>query len=208
MPLIKILGNPSRVSRYIPPKAQLGFFYCQNMSKVIELAKKLKALAENGVGGEKINAQKMLESFMKKHHITSEDIESDSILEYYFKIAPAYGALFVQISKRKNINIKTYGEFPQKTIKEYKLKGNYMLECTKEEYVYISTAFDILKRQYEKELEIFYYAFCRSNDLLVDRRNNDVEPTKEEIAKARRAKAMSELIEKAKINKQLNQTGL
>lgn len=174
------------------------------MSKVIELAKKLKALAENGVGGEKINAQKMLESFMKKHHITSEDIESDNILEYYFKIESKYGNLFTQISKRKNREIKVYGEFPQKTIKQYRLKGNYMLECTKEEYVYISTAFDILKRLYEKELEVFYYAFCQSNDLLLDRTGDSKEPTKEEIAKIRKARLMADMIEKAKINKQLN----
>ena len=47
------------------------------MSKYIELAKKLKALADRGIGGEKINAEKMLNALMKKHKISIEDIEGE-----------------------------------------------------------------------------------------------------------------------------------
>lgn len=35
--------------------------------KILEKARKLKALADRGVGGEKENAQRMLEEYMKKH---------------------------------------------------------------------------------------------------------------------------------------------
>jgi hypothetical protein len=44
------------------------------MNKIIELAKKLKALSTQGFGGEKINAEKMLQKIMVKHNLTIEDV--------------------------------------------------------------------------------------------------------------------------------------
>ncbi len=40
------------------------------MDKIIELAKKLKALSERGEGGEKLNADRMLKDLMNKHDIS------------------------------------------------------------------------------------------------------------------------------------------
>lgn len=45
------------------------------MEKYIELAKKLKELADRGTGGEKVNAEQQLTRLMEKHGITLEDIE-------------------------------------------------------------------------------------------------------------------------------------
>ena len=56
------------------------------MSKNIDLAKKLKALADRGVDGEKTNAEAMLNSLMKKHNITIEEIEGEELLDFFFKI--------------------------------------------------------------------------------------------------------------------------
>ena len=50
-----------------------------------ELLIKIKALAEHGVGGEKINAQKMLEKLMKKLDITTEDLENNDLQVFHFK---------------------------------------------------------------------------------------------------------------------------
>ena len=44
------------------------------MNKV-ELVKKLRALAENGCGGEKINAQKKLDELMAKYGITDDELD-------------------------------------------------------------------------------------------------------------------------------------
>lgn len=38
--------------------------------KILETARKLKALADRGEGGEKENAKRMLEKYMKKHNLT------------------------------------------------------------------------------------------------------------------------------------------
>ena len=43
--------------------------------KYLELARKLKALADKGIDGEKYNAQKQLDKIMKKYGIRMEDLE-------------------------------------------------------------------------------------------------------------------------------------
>ena len=43
--------------------------------KIINKAKKLKELANRGVGGEKEVAQQMLDKYIKEHNITTEEIK-------------------------------------------------------------------------------------------------------------------------------------
>ena len=96
------------------------------MNKHIELAKKLKALADKGIGGEKVNAEKMLNDLLKKHNITIEDVEGEKTENYFFKVKPEDSNLFIQIVKRVRYDLKVYGEVPAKKIKELHLKGNYV----------------------------------------------------------------------------------
>ena len=48
----------------------------ESRKKILDKAKKLKELAERGVGGEKENAKSMLEKYMIKHEISDEEIYS------------------------------------------------------------------------------------------------------------------------------------
>lgn len=43
--------------------------------RIIDKAKKLKELADRGVGGEKDNAKRMYEAYKKKHNLTDEDVK-------------------------------------------------------------------------------------------------------------------------------------
>lgn len=137
-----------------------------NMNKHIELAKKLKALADKGVGGEKVNAEKMLNDLLKKHNITIEDVEGEKTENYFFKVKPEDSNLFIQIVKRVRYDLKVYGEVPAKKIKELHLKGNYFTTCTAFEFIEIRTMFDHYTELYKKELDIFFGAFLTANDLL------------------------------------------
>ncbi len=53
------------------------------MSKIITLAKKLHALAERGVGGEKINAEYKLKELCQKHNISLDDLESEEAEPFF-----------------------------------------------------------------------------------------------------------------------------
>jgi hypothetical protein len=47
-------------------------------TKILDKAKKLKELAVRGVGGEMQNAKTMLNSYMKKHNITDDELSGHS----------------------------------------------------------------------------------------------------------------------------------
>ena len=47
----------------------------KDRGKILETAKKIKALAERGIGGEMGNAKVMLAEYMKKHNISESELE-------------------------------------------------------------------------------------------------------------------------------------
>lgn len=51
-----------------------------------ELLRKLRALAEQGVGGEKLNAQKKLEEMLKKYNISDKELDEETVELYHFKV--------------------------------------------------------------------------------------------------------------------------
>jgi hypothetical protein len=178
------------------------------MSKYIELAKKLKALAEKGVGGEKWNAQKMLNSLLKKHNLTMEDIEGEKTDNYFFNIKQkADERLWIQITKSVNSEIKCYGKLPQKEISRLKLKGNYFITCTLSEYIEIEAKYNIYRRLYEEESNVFYHAFCTANGILITPKNpikvSDLKP--DELKTLLRVRQMSYNIKNEPYRKQLSE---
>lgn len=145
------------------------------MSKYIELAKKIKALAEKGIDGEKENAEKLLQNLMRKHNISIEDLEDEKSEMFYFKIESYSHDLEFKILNQLTgiFNLKLFGMFPPKIIRELKLPGNYGVECTKVIYIEIKAKFDFYCKSLEKRLDEFFYAFCIKNDLLVPEGEND-----------------------------------
>jgi hypothetical protein len=54
-------------------------------NKHIALGRKLYALSQQGVGGEKVNAQEMLDAFLEKHGLTITDVEPSVRTRRIFK---------------------------------------------------------------------------------------------------------------------------
>ncbi|MBK7362717.1 MAG: hypothetical protein IPJ01_10515 [Micavibrio sp.] len=174
------------------------------MSKNIDLAKKLKALADRGVDGEKTNAEAMLNSLMKKHNITIEEIEGEELLDFFFKIEKIDYKFLNQIIKHVNHTIKCYGEFPKDVIKKHNLRGNYMINCTSSEYIEIEAKYSFYKKLYEEEVDVFYTAFLTANSLLIDIPDReDKEMTLEDYENWKRVNEMSKKIKVGQFNKQL-----
>ena len=177
------------------------------MSKQIELAKKLKALAEKGIGGEKTNAEKMLNDLLQKHNLSIEEIEGEKKQDFYFNILDKNSwKLLYQIIKHVNFEIRCFGEIPKEKVEHHKLKGNYLIEATVCEYVEIEAKFDFYYRLYKEELDTFLSAFIEANDLGVDNPNLTVkeELSKEELLELYRIQAMASKIKKGEFRKQLN----
>lgn len=179
------------------------------MSKIIELGKKIKALADKGIGGEKANAEKMLNDFLKKHNIKIEDIEGEEVKDYFFMLkTDSAKKLFSQIGKSIRYDMKCYGEFGKKKVKDYSLPGNFMATCTVSEFIELKSKVDFYSNLYDQELDIFFTAFVRANDLLVDppagikRDISDLTP--KELEDYKRASALSASIKKGHYMRQIS----
>jgi len=175
------------------------------MSKYIELAKKIKALADRGVDGEKDNAEKLLKEIMQKHNISIEDLEDEKIESFYFNI-PTYShdlefKIFHQLTGI--FGLKTYGKFLPKTIKEYGLKGNYMIECSKIVYIEIKAKYEFYCQQFKTRLDEFFYAFCMKNNLLVPSKKTTDDINPEERKKMINAMKLSRELEADNFAKQI-----
>jgi len=126
--------------------------------KLLELINKLKALSDEGIGGEKINAQKMLEKVMDDNGITMEDIaETEHVqntLHCDDKQRRIMGQIIVHVMGK---TIKMYGS---------NMVSGYIIHCTKAQFVEIISKFEFYWAQYEEELELFTSAFVYKHQLL------------------------------------------
>lgn len=174
------------------------------MSKHIELAKKLKALADRGVGGEKINAKKMLRDFMKKHRLSIEDIDGEKKEKHFFKASGRDRILLHQIVKRVNYDLEFY-EIPAALVKKWNCEGNNYAWCTVSEYIEIEAMFKIYRKLLREEYKLFYHAFLMANDLLCrpPKLKTEEELSPQEYKDLLRSMAMASNIKKETFRRQL-----
>lgn len=176
-------------------------------NKHIELARKIKALSDKGVGGEKANAEKMLLDLMKKHNLKIEDIEGEDKKDYFFKVDDEYNSLFFQIVKSVNRDINVY-RFPKNIVRQHRLKGNHEIKCTVAEYIEIEQSFDIYTKLYKEELKTFYEAFIHANNIYPksteEEKKSINDLSADEKSQWIKKVLMAQNIKKANIHKQLN----
>jgi len=126
-----------------------------------ELLKKLQALAERGVGGEKETAQKKLEQLMKKYGVEdadlSEDKEEDHDFRYhnefekkilrqlFYKIVPDY---------KSRMYYYSYGRGS---------KSTYGIRCTKAQALQIQIEYDFYCDLWKEEVDFFMGAFIQKH---------------------------------------------
>lgn len=157
------------------------------MSNKEELLKKIKALADHGVDGERENAQAILSRLMERYGISEADIEEDRRETAWFS--------YSQETERRLLNQIIYmvtgkqgfGCVGRHTNRKHKKMG---ADCTAEERIEIEANYDFFNAAMKKELEIFYAAFANKNRLFPSRdKLEDVEDNEEETPEDR-ARAM------------------
>lgn len=126
--------------------------------KTIELAKKIKALADRGIGGEKANAIELLEKFLQRNNLTIEQIEEVERSDRLFKVKKNQIRILLQIMRKvMGSEISFY--------QSARYRNGLIAECTMLEYVEIQAMFEFYWKAYEKELDIFTSAFIYKNEL-------------------------------------------
>ena len=126
------------------------------------LLKKIAALAKQGTGGEKTNAQKKLKELMQKLNISLEDLEETTLKKYAFKYKRGneyYKKLFVQIlSNYLNIDNLRYLYYSGRNEITVGL-------ITAADAVEIKARYDFYIDALKKDFKLFYRAFIDTNKL-------------------------------------------
>ncbi len=155
------------------------------MEKILELARKLRALADKGVDGEKDTALLMLQRLMKKHGITIDMISEDEIKEHSFKIEETYSRFFGQIVASVLGSKVSVSYYPHQKGK----KREQFINCTPYQAIEIEAKYNFFVECYKKELELFYQAFIQQNHLYVKKNDNDEDDSEEkELSREEREK--------------------
>lgn len=153
--------------------------------KLLELGKKLLALAEGGVDGEKATAERMLQSFMIKHSITIDDLREDVKKKREFKVMDIQYKFFTQIISNVCGRGRSVKYDPRK---KYSVKKPYWVDLTDMEYIEIKSKFDFYWKAYEIDMEIFYSAFVQKNKLYVKPADEDIDEPDVELTPEQKAR--------------------
>lgn len=124
--------------------------------------KKIQALAERGVGGEKESAQKKLEKLLADNNITEFDLAEEKVNYYLF----SYSGGAYRERLLRQVFYKVLGHKSQ--FKIYRTKGTrnkYGVYCTPAQKLEIDLDFEFYCNLFENELEILLSAFIQKQEL-------------------------------------------
>ncbi len=132
------------------------------MNNKEELVKKIKALADSGVGGEKENAQKILTKLMKQYGISEEELCEENVKEFEIKIPKVF--------KAHELAVQTFYSVvgcrnDKKFFSGYKERRNRFVFCTNAEFVEFEAKYKFYLYYLKKESERFYGAFIQANKI-------------------------------------------
>jgi hypothetical protein len=170
--------------------------------KYEELCRKLKSLADSGVGGEKINAEKILSELMEKHGINMEDIEGEKIEQHSIDIfSPENAEFFNQIVS----TILGSGKVLYSNAKKY--KSIRWVETTASIAIEIESKFNFYLKAYKEQLKSFYKAFIIANKIYSITPPDEDKLTPQEKEDFMKAYMLSKNIERSHFHKQLTTGG-
>lgn len=125
--------------------------------KKMELLKKLKALAERGVGGERETAQRKLTELMEKYGVEDADISDEKLDDVDFRYKDAFEEkilrqTFYKINHERGIFVYTNSR-----------KKVLVWRCTKAEAIQAGIEYEFFRDLWRDEVELFLQAFIQKH---------------------------------------------
>lgn len=170
------------------------------MEEKFELIKKLKALSDRGIGGEKENATALLNKLMKKYGISEEELQEEKKQRIYVTLKNG--------AERRICQQILYAYFNNESIWQHRNgRTKYWVELTKAQEIEFKYMLSIYLESFYKEQDIFIRAFIQKNKIFpVDGPVVDIDDlSSEEKGKLIRASLMAEGLEFTRIRKALNE---
>lgn len=136
-----------------------------NKDKIKRL-NKLKALAEQGVGGEKIEAAKLLNKLLKKYYMSEADLGSEEVreIEITFKNKEEKTLLF-QVCYKVFITQEACYEKIYHRVRGKGSRNTKIIKCTPSEAAQIILFYDFYRDLWEREKAKMLEAFIQKNRL-------------------------------------------
>ncbi len=168
---------------------------------------KILALAKRGVGGEKENAERMLNSLLKKHGMTLDDLEDQENRQWrWFKYSSvAERKLLVHCAA---LAIKGWDYMSKE------LPNEKAFLTTKAEFIELELFFNVhrpeLKKHLKKTQEHALLAYFHANGLLTDNGQKDEENNSSSLTRLEieAILAMANITKRTVVHKQINAGGL
>ena len=132
--------------------------------KIAEKLKKIKALAERGVGGEKETAMRMYEELKARYEIEDEEIMTDAVTLHWFGYKDDLEEDLLTQIFYKVTGSASYHYYTGK----YSRRKKRGCDCTELEAAEITLLFNFYREELKRELEAFLIAFRCGNDLFPD----------------------------------------
>lgn len=121
--------------------------------------KKLQALAERGVGGEKTTAEKMLQKMLKKNGIKSlEELETDS---YEYTLFSYHGKHEIKLLRQCMYKVMGV-DSDRTTYRTKETRQKIGIYCTKAQKIEIELEFEFYRNVFYEDLSTFMDAFIQA----------------------------------------------
>lgn len=134
--------------------------------KKMEILKKLRALAERGVGGEKEGAQKKLDQLMKKYNIQEMDLSDELEEDHDFRYHNEYEKILL-----RQLFYKIVPDFKSKAY-SYKYgrgsKTTLGVSCTKAQALQIQIEYEFYRDLWKEEIDFFMEAFIQKHRIFAE----------------------------------------
>ncbi len=164
----------------------------------LDILKKLKALADRGILGEKENAELCLKKLMKKYNINDEQLESTVRKRRYIKYKFDYECRLIS-----QILYSMIPELPSYIPKDRR-RSYIIVDLSESEYIEFSYLYSIYKADFYKELDYFYSSFVGKNSIYPKETPKDL-PKEKELTMDEKMKLSSyaEGIDRSKVRKSI-----
>lgn len=173
--------------------------------KTRERLKKLQALAERGVGGEKETAQRKLEQLLKANGLTIDDLETEKQYYFLFSYNGEHKARLLRQCMYKVMGAAA-------DIKFYRTKGTRQkigIDCTAAQKLEIELEYEFYSRIFDEEISDFMTAFIQKQNIYPEDAPHNIlrreELTPEQLAKLAKQQAYADGITKRTRAKMIEQ---
>lgn len=167
------------------------------MSRDIEKAKKLKRLAEAGVGGEALNAKELLDKFCESRGIRLEDLdELDEPEQWYFiKCYDYEKEILVQVIFMGANKAELQGYF----------KRGWNFKVKPSAFENVKYLWGIFRKAFNDQLAAFRLAFIFKNNIFSEEKSGETEKerTEEESKRIDKALEIASMLDAVEIFKAL-----